>query len=49
MIQPSVEMLDTTEISMIKMDDSIEHFVVDFRKREEKLEDELRKKDELIR
>ena len=48
-VRQSSEVLENMETSFYKMDDSMEHFVVDFRKREEKFEDELRAKDELIR
>ena len=42
----TVPQMDSMDASMIKLDDSI---FIDFRKREEKLEEEILKKDELIR
>ena len=43
---PTQNGMDSMDASLIKLDDSI---FVDFRKREEKLEEEIRKKDEQIR
>ena len=45
----SLDVVDHFESTLNKMDANMEQFVVDFKKREQKLEEEIRLKDEQIR